>query len=147
MAEQGAAVAQYKLGLVYQHGVGLPRMDYAQALEWYRSAAKQGDAEAQLSLGLMYDIGKGVPKDYAEALTWYRRAAEQGLAEAQANLGAQYEEGRIVPQDYVAAYMGLNLAASASGASDAYWRVNAAFARVVSSDFPERALAHLVLSD
>ena len=46
VAEQGNAVAQFNLGLMYDKGQGV-RQDYAQAVQWYRKAAEQGDAQAQ----------------------------------------------------------------------------------------------------
>jgi TPR repeat protein len=82
LAEQGDALAQVILGLMYNNGEGVPQ-DHAEALRWYRLAAAQGYAEAQVDLGLMHDLGRGVPQDDAEALRWYRLAAAQGNAKAQ----------------------------------------------------------------
>ena len=76
-AEQGDAVAQYNLGLMYDFGDGVPEND-AEAVNWYRLAAEQGHADAQYDLGFMYDVGLGVPEDYAEAVKWYRLAADTG---------------------------------------------------------------------
>ncbi len=76
-AEQGLAIAQFNLGVMYDEGRGAPQ-DYAEAVKWYRKAAEQGDARAQLNLGGAYYLGHGVPKDYAEALRWLRKAAAQG---------------------------------------------------------------------
>ena len=110
LAEQGDAGAQYKLGVMYDKGRGVPQ-DYAKAVQWYRKAAEQGDAGAQYIFGL-YKIGEGVPLDYAEVVKWSRKAAEQGVAEAQYNLGVDYKFGQGVPQDYAQAHMWFNLAAS-----------------------------------
>ncbi|HUS98544.1 MAG TPA: sel1 repeat family protein, partial [Hyphomicrobiaceae bacterium] len=49
LAEQGNAAAQYRLGLIYANGRGMPQ-DNAEAVKWYGMAAEQGDAEAQLNL-------------------------------------------------------------------------------------------------
>ncbi len=117
LAQQGDARAQYKLGLIYSKGQGVPQ-DYAEALYWYRQAAEQGDASGQFGLGGMYFDGRGVPRDYAEAARWYRQAAEQGDARAQINLSGMYLDGRGVPQDYVQAHMWISLAA-AQGHEDA----------------------------
>ncbi len=111
LAEQGNSEAQFKLGLMYSKGEGVPQ-DYAEEVRWYRMAAKQGNASAQLNLGIMYAMGDHVPQDYAEGVRWYRMAAEQGLPEAQYNLGVMYNAGLGVPQDYAQAHMWLNLAAS-----------------------------------
>ena len=40
LAEQGDAVAQHNLGVLYRNGQGVPQ-DYAEALKWYRQAAEQ----------------------------------------------------------------------------------------------------------
>jgi len=109
LAEQGDADAQFRLGVMYESGQGVPRSD-AEAIKWYRKAAEQDDAVAQFNLGIMY--AKGVSPNHAEAALWYRRAADYGLAGAQFNLGMMYGGGEGVPQDYVQAHMWLNLAAS-----------------------------------
>ena len=61
LAEQGDAVAQAHLGLMYAKGEGVPEDDQGSS-EWYRLAAEQGDAEAQFGLGWMYEKGKVFPK-------------------------------------------------------------------------------------
>ena len=50
LAEKGDAVAQFKLGVMYDRGENVPQ-DFAEAVKWYRVAAEQGHAEAQLALG------------------------------------------------------------------------------------------------
>ena len=109
-ANQGDAIAQYTLGVMYATGQGVPQ-DSAQAVKWLRLAADQGDAWAQYNLGYMYDIGQGVPQDYTQALKWLRLAADQGNALAQHNLGLMYAKGLGVPQDYAQALKWTRLAA------------------------------------
>lgn len=111
LAQQGDAIAQYILGLMYDAGQGVPR-DYARAVKWYRAAAEQGHAGAQNNLGRMYDKGFGVPQDRLQAAKWYRAAAEQGVAVAQYNLGLMYDKGLGVPKEYVQAYAWFTLAAA-----------------------------------
>src|SRR5208283_752417 len=60
-AERGDAHSQVNLGVMYEHGKGVPQ-DYSEALKWYRKAAEQGNAIGQAYLGVMYDQGKGVPQ-------------------------------------------------------------------------------------
>ena len=83
-AEQGDASAQYKLGLRYDNGWGVPQDD-AEAVKWYRRAAEQGDASAQNNLGVMYGNGQGVPQDDVEAYAWFNLAAAQGNAKGMKN--------------------------------------------------------------
>ena len=97
-AEQGNAVAQRNLGVLYANGQGV-RQDYQEAAKWTRKAAEQGNASAQFNLGLLYVNGQGVRQDYREAAKWTRKAAEQGYASAQFNLGVLYEQGQGVRQN------------------------------------------------
>ena len=75
-AEQGGAIAQGLLGLLYDLGNGVPK-DAQLALKWYKLPAAQGDAGAQYNLGRLYHLGNGVPKDYVLAYKWYNLAAAQ----------------------------------------------------------------------
>ena len=117
LAEEGNAVAQNNLGLMYHNGWGVPQDD-KEAVYWYRLAVEQGYAIAQYNLGLMYEKGKGVPQDDKEAARLYQLAAEQGDVDAQYNLGLMYFFGEGVPQDNVYAHMWWNIAAS-TGDDDA----------------------------
>ena len=130
LAEQGNALAQLGLGVMYANGQGVPQ-DYAQAVVWYRKAAEQGDADAQTIVGLMYVNGHGVSQDYAQAVIWYRKAADQGNGRAQLGLGLMYANGHGVPQDYVRAHMWFNIAAA--GASDASVRDSAKWRDLVAT--------------
>ena len=73
--------AQANLGLLYDHGQGVPQDD-EQAVKWYALAADQGEPYAQNSLGLMYKAGYGVPQDDVIAYKWLNLAAQQGHAGA-----------------------------------------------------------------
>ena len=118
-AEQGLAVAQYYLGLMYEFGLGMSADD-EEAVRWFRLAAEQGLAEAQYRLGEEYfsyaeyfGPGERLPADDEEAVRWFRLAAEQGHANAQGVLGLMYFKGRGVSQDHVSAHMWLSLAVEA----------------------------------
>jgi TPR repeat protein len=102
LAEQGNAVAQYNVGLMYYKGEGVPQ-NYAAAVSWFRKAADQEHAAAQYSLGHMYFEGRGIPQNSAVAIYWFRRAADSGDARAQTGLGFIYSNGQVVPQDDAAA--------------------------------------------
>ena len=60
-AKQGDASAQFRLGLRYTIGNGVPQDDQ-EAVRWYRLAAEQGHVAAQSSLGSKYAMGRGVPQ-------------------------------------------------------------------------------------
>lgn len=109
--ERGDAVAQFKAGLIYYKGQGIPR-DYSEALNWFKKAALHGHPLAQYNVGYMYEKGEGTPQDYAEAANYYGQAANQGNRLAQYNLGSLYEKGQGVASDEVQALMWYNLAAT-----------------------------------
>jgi len=111
LAEQGNALAQYNLGVLYRKGRGVPQDDVL-ARQWYAKAAAQGLAKAQFSLGTLYFNGEGAPKDYQQALRWFRLAADQGEALAQTKMAIIYDEGQGVPQNIVQAYKWYSLAAT-----------------------------------
>ncbi len=97
LAKQGHAEAEFRLGVMYENGIGVPR-DYVQAVKWYRRAAGQGHARAMDRLGFMYAAGKGVPKDHAEAIKWYRLAAGQEVAKVERRPGVLQAEERVMPR-------------------------------------------------
>jgi TPR repeat protein len=113
-AELGNAWAQYKLGVMYHAGRGVPE-DFVEARRWslkavdqYCNSAERGDADAQLKLAVCYEN----MHDDSEAVKWYRRAAEQGCATAQGSLGMCYDEGNGTPQNDIEAYKWYCLAAA-----------------------------------
>lgn len=110
-AEQGNALAQHHLGLMYRDGRDVPQ-DGAKAVKWITKAAEQGLRRAQSQLGFMYEEGWGIPSDPIKAAKWYRKAAQQGSPLAQTHLGFMYYEGNGVPQNYVQAHKWFNIAAA-----------------------------------
>lgn len=58
---------------MHDKGLGVPQSN-AEAVKWYRLAAKQGQALAQAALGSMYSLGRRVPPDYIQAHIWLSRA-------------------------------------------------------------------------
>ena len=84
-ANQGAAYAQFNLGVMYDNGDGIPEND-AEAVKWYKKAADQGDAGAQSNLGFMYAKGEGVPESNIRAYVWWSMAKTQGNADAAVNV-------------------------------------------------------------
>lgn len=109
LAESGNARAEYRLGIMFAKGLGVP-LDYKEAAQWLNKAAMQGNADAQNDLGVLYDLGRGVAADPKEAAQWFRKAAEQGIGAAQLNLASLYQQGRGVPLDPVEAFARANAA-------------------------------------
>ncbi len=84
LAEGGDARAQFKVGVLYYKGQGVP-LDQVEAIRWYRLAAELGDIFAQFNLGFMYEEGQGVTQDYVQSHRWFAAAAAQGDEEAGEN--------------------------------------------------------------
>ena len=84
LAEEGHALAQGNLGVMYNEGLSVAQ-NYVKAAEWFHKAAEQGNAEAQNNLGLMYDEGQGVTQDFVQAQMWYELSAAQGFDKAAVN--------------------------------------------------------------
>ena len=75
-AEQGCAMAQFKLALKYSRGVGVA-MDEAKAAAWFQKAVDQGKKEAARHLADMYASGRGpVMRNDAKAVGLYQRAID-----------------------------------------------------------------------
>lgn len=77
LAEQGDALPQFSLGLMYAEGQGV-NQDYHQAVKWYQKAAEQGDAKAQVNLGVMYVKGHGFRQDKSKAKYYLGLACDNG---------------------------------------------------------------------
>ncbi len=131
LAEQGQAVAQYQLGLLYSNGKGVTKDD-AKARQWYEKAAVQGHTEAQVNLGVLLMYARGGQQDYKMAVYYLRLAANQGNDLAQRKLGQMYERGEGVQQDNVKAYMWYSLG-SANGV-EAGTRLRDALAKKMDPD-------------
>lgn len=109
LALNGDAAAQYRLGVMYAKGQGVPQDD-KQAAAWYLKAAAQDDTRAQFAIAEMYSQGQGVPQNDKQAASWYLKAAEHGYPKAQYIIGLMYAKGANMPQDFVQAYKWLSLA-------------------------------------
>jgi hypothetical protein len=97
-SDQGNAVAQTNLGVMFEEGRGVARDD-VEAVRLYRLASRQGSSPARYRLGIMLEDGRGVARDYAEAVHLYRLAANVGISEAKNSLGLMYESGHGVQVD------------------------------------------------
>ena len=76
-AEQGDAVGQHNLGVLYSTGAGMP-LDFEKSVKWFHKAAQQGHLESQINLGIAYQGGFGVPKDIIKAYIWFTIASANG---------------------------------------------------------------------
>lgn len=81
-ANEGDQHSQHVLAKCYETGYGTD-VDIAQAVTWYKAAAKAGHPEAQLKIAEHYLLGKFLTKNAAHAKSWLRKSAEQGNKRAQ----------------------------------------------------------------
>ncbi len=116
-ANQGLAMAQYRLAKLFERGEGVPA-DLVQARQWTERAAAAGNRKAMHDLGVYYARGEGAPLDEATAFRWFKQAAELGVADSQFNLGVLYQQGRGTTADADEALFWFAVAAR-SGDNDA----------------------------
>ena len=102
LADQGDALMQFALGLMYETGEIGPSDVEAAAL--YRLAADQGLQEAQYRLAAFYAEGKGVTQDTEEAIRLYYQAAIQGNSESQGAMRSFADQG-IASAQYLVGLM------------------------------------------
>ncbi len=100
-AEQGNALAQYKLRACYLYGLGT-KPDSQKASELLLKSAEQGNAVAQLELA----VDKTTGLDAKKRSEWLWKSANQGHPIAQTEIGNLYFEGDPdgeIKQDYAKA--------------------------------------------
>ncbi len=98
LAEKEYPQAQYRLGWLYERGLGVAQ-DYAKAHQWFAKAIANGDADAIARTGVLYELGLGVEKDYSKAADYYQRAIRANSAAGYVHLGYLYETGKGVTRD------------------------------------------------
>ena len=98
-AKQGLAPAQFRLGGLYEKGIGVKK-DLAAARDLYAAAADKGNGKAMHNLAVLYAEGINGPPDYRTAAHWFRKAADHGIADSQYNLAILYARGIGVEQNY-----------------------------------------------
>ena len=77
-ADEGNALAQFKLGLQYAYGRDIHPND-TEAVKWWKRAAINKSANAQYCLGVMYESGRGVEPDARLANQYFERAYARGF--------------------------------------------------------------------
>lgn len=91
-ANKGDVNAQYKLGLLFEKGQGMPQ-NLAQAKAWLEKAAKQNHVGAMKQLGIIYLNDTNTPNHYQLAEKYFSQAAKLGDVSSQTNLAVLYLTG------------------------------------------------------
>ena len=95
---KGEAHSQYKIGMAYAKGEGVPQ-NSTTALYWLQKAAESHHTLAQYELGMMYAKGEATLQNPEAALHWLEKAAKSDDISAQYELGVMYAVGEEVPQN------------------------------------------------
>lgn len=100
-AEEGNAVAMYKVGRLYYIGQRGSQPDHAKALWWLQKAVEEkGEPRSMELLGQMYARGDGVEKNYTKALELLTLASEKQVYSAYNGMGYLYVKGYGVGMNY-----------------------------------------------
>jgi len=92
LANSGSAIAQLKLGALYDQGWSVPR-DEKTAFSLYEKAARQGHPGAQFNLAQKLRFGQVVEVNEKEAMKWYCESAKQGVGLSIFMIGNSYIQG------------------------------------------------------
>lgn len=110
-AERDHAPAYYRLGNIYEKGLG-PKRDIGQAVSAYEKGAALGNRKSMHNLATLYAAGiaTGNP-DYQRAFPLFEQAAELGLVDSQFNLAVLLVNGLGAKQNLGEAYKWFTVAA------------------------------------
>ncbi|MBN2603377.1 MAG: bifunctional trypsin-like peptidase domain-containing/SEL1-like repeat protein [Candidatus Thermoplasmatota archaeon] len=114
------ASGQFKLGIMYEHGKGIPLNDI-EAFEWFLKSAKNNNPDGQNKVGEMYRDGRGVTQNYEEAFSWFQRSADQENIQALYNIGIMFLKGTGIPEDDLKAFQYISKAAAKHHSNAEYY--------------------------
>ena len=77
LAEEGDAIAQNSLGVLFQKGQGVEK-NYSESYKWFKKSSEDGYTPAQVSLGYVYDQGMGLNRNKIKAFMWWKIASLHG---------------------------------------------------------------------
>ena len=97
-AKEGHPEGEYRLGLAYYEGNGIPH-SWESAILWFEKAAEHGHARALEYLARIYHYGIGTERNIMRALELYIQSAESGNGHAMKRLGNVFHSGELGVQD------------------------------------------------
>lgn len=133
-AERGNASSAYKLGEMYENGMGVSQ-DYQAALKWYLASADSGDKYGEFRVGFFYQKGLGVPQDMLMARYWYERSAQRNNEWAYHMLAFMFADGDGVEKNVSLARKYFELSLPRTNDHWAKWKL----ATLIEEGDPQRA--------
>lgn len=116
-ADHAYEPSQFRLGWIYQRGLGVP-VDCMSAARWYTFSANQGNSASAFNLYGIYGYGcENLPKDEGNSRRWLKKAADLGNPVAMAELALALAEGVMFERSPFEAY---DYAARAATTGDGY---------------------------
>ena len=104
-ANQGHAAAQYRLGKLYEFGIGVTANPVT-AMDLMEKAASNGNRIAMHDLGHYHATGTGgAAPDINQAVAWFQKAAERGVLDSQFNLGVLFQGGAGIEKSPIDSYV------------------------------------------
>jgi uncharacterized protein len=119
-AEAGNALAQLRLALLYDQGVGVAQSAKS-ALQWYLKAAAQGEPESQNQVASYYELAEGVAENWDLSARLRQASATQGWMKGQAAYARAFQFGIGVPQSRDQAIAWYEKSAAQGNAQADYW--------------------------
>eukprot|EP00933_Yihiella_yeosuensis_P034541 TRINITY_DN28015_c0_g1_i1.p1 TRINITY_DN28015_c0_g1~~TRINITY_DN28015_c0_g1_i1.p1 ORF type:complete len:406 (+),score=71.90 TRINITY_DN28015_c0_g1_i1:46-1263(+) len=111
-AEEGFALAQHSVAMVYLKGASSEGKDLISGSYWLKQAANNGHAASQNLLGrMLLDGADGIMQNQTWAAFYFKAAALQGTAEAAEAYGEMLRYGIGIPKDEAQAVIFLESAA------------------------------------
>ncbi|PCH84861.1 MAG: hypothetical protein COB89_04015, partial [Piscirickettsiaceae bacterium] len=99
-----ASYAQFKVGWIYDVGLGVPK-SCTKALRWYTHSANAGYSTAQYNLYIIYLNGcDGVLVSSNQAMYYLERAVKNELPRAMASYSKHLARGDLLNKNYYEAY-------------------------------------------
>ena len=104
-ANQGQAATQYRLGKLYEFGIGVTA-NPATAMDLMEKAASNGNRIAMHDLGHYHATGTGgAAPNITQAVAWFQKAAERGVLDSQFNLGVLFQGGAGIEKSPIDSYV------------------------------------------
>ena len=118
-AHGGDAKACYDLGLAYERGEGVPKLE-VEAAHWFSRAAERGVLHARLRMGELYLTGRGTERDPEKAFRLFTEVAQAGDPRGEHQRGLCYLRGVGVMKDPTRAFESFRMAAEEGSVPSLY---------------------------